>query len=88
MALLRMAHTATLMPNGQVLVTGGEQGINPLANDEIYDPATNTWFPTGLPGRERRFHAAVLLHNGKVLVAGGLSSNTGYSDDGGAVTIQ
>jgi len=74
--------TATLLPNGKVLVAGGEnlmldQGGNPvdavLASAEIFDPATGSWTPTGSMGQPRQTHTATLLPNGKVLVAGGVS---------------
>jgi hypothetical protein len=45
----RYGHTATLQPNGKVLVTGGYEshGMNiprhALSSGELYDPATGTW---------------------------------------------
>ncbi|HLP76115.1 MAG TPA: kelch repeat-containing protein [Candidatus Paceibacterota bacterium] len=65
----RRMHTATLLPNGKVLVTGG-QGVNfaSLSSAELYDPITGTWTMTsGLRGSKNR-HKAILLSNGKVLV--------------------
>ena len=42
----RNNHTATLLPNGQVLVAGGFHG--PAMNRaELYDVANGTWSPTG-----------------------------------------
>src|SRR6478672_5758267 len=35
----RFHHTSTLLPNGTVLVVGGEHRHNPLASAELYDPA-------------------------------------------------
>ena len=43
-------HTATLLPNGKVLVAGGESGDGPIptiATAELYDPASGTWAATG-----------------------------------------
>src|ERR1022692_1426918 len=72
MITARWLHTATLLPNGKVLVAGGG-GINgkSLSSAELYDPGTGTWTATGGVTAERCFHTATLLPNGKVLVAGG-----------------
>lgn len=66
-------HTATLLPNGKVLVAGGFEnyGFMPLATAELYDPITGTWSSTGALANPRYDHTATLLPNGKVLVAGG-----------------
>jgi N-acetylneuraminic acid mutarotase len=63
-------HTATLLPNGKVLVAGGILGLG-TASAELYDPATGIWTPTGSLNQGRYYHTATLLLNGKVLVAGG-----------------
>lgn len=72
MSVARHYHTATVLQNGKVLVTGG-QGRNFALHQtaEIYDPSNGSWSPTGsmLSGRER--HTATLLSTGEVLVAGG-----------------
>jgi hypothetical protein len=65
----RYGHSATLLPNGKVLVAAGNSGQFP--NAELYDPASGTWTPTGSPAMLYPFHTATLLPNGKVLVAGG-----------------
>jgi hypothetical protein len=68
-------HTATLLPDGRVLVAGGYgSGAVPLASAEVYDPATGVWSTTGGLNAARREHTATLLPDGRVLVAGGLSS--------------
>lgn len=74
MAFARVGHTATLLPNGQVLVTGGLGSAGFLASAELYDPSTTTWLPTGSMGTARRGHTATLLPSGSVLVAGGKMS--------------
>jgi hypothetical protein len=60
---LRSGHTATLLPNGKVLVAGGRS----LSSSELYDPATGTWTATGSLANERYGHTATLLPNGNVL---------------------
>ena len=64
-------HTATLLPNGKVLVAGGSDGFGVLKNANLYDLGTGTWMPTGFLNARRYRHTATLLPNGKVLVAGG-----------------
>jgi len=47
MSVARALHTATLLPNGKVLVAGGEDSNQtPLASAELYDPGTGTWTTT------------------------------------------
>ena len=67
----RTAHTATLLLNGQVLVTGGLNAEETLSEAERYDPPTDLWTATAAMNTPRQFHTATLLSNGKVLVAGG-----------------
>ncbi len=71
LATARNYHTATLLPNGKVLVAGGLATSGRLASAELYDPATGSWSPTGNLATARYRHTATLLPNGKVLVAGG-----------------
>ena len=69
-------HTATLLPNGNVLVAGGQgNGLIWLSSAELYDPATGMWTATGSLGAARGNHTATLLPNGKVLVAGGFNGS-------------
>ena len=76
----RASHTATLLPNGKVLVAGGGGAVSLfgagspfLASTELYDPATGTWTPTGTMNNAHSSHTATLLPNGKVFIAGGYS---------------
>ena len=72
MGTARDAHTATLLPSGQVLVAGGSNLTDRyLSSAELYDPATGTWTATGSMGTAREDHTATLLPSGQVLVAGG-----------------
>lgn len=77
MHMNRFGHTATLLPNGRVLVFGGttSAGSPPRYQQsnsaELYDPVTGTWSYTGELNVARIFASGTLLQNGKVLVAGG-----------------
>jgi N-acetylneuraminic acid mutarotase len=73
LAQAREDHTATLLPDGKVLVAGGYDGHSNLASAEVYDPASRTWATTGNLTAGRISYTATLLPNGKVLVAGGIS---------------
>ena len=72
----RAYHTATLLPNGQVLVAGGigSDGRTGLASAELYDPTTEVWTVTGSISQARYYHTMTLLLNGQVLVVSGFSA--------------
>lgn len=77
MAVARRNHTATLLPDGKVLVAGGmdsndDASFKALASAELHDPRTGAWSATGDMIHPRAWHTATLLPNGLVLVAGGL----------------
>jgi hypothetical protein len=81
MTSTRIGHTATLLPSGQVLLTGGFLDISRVALDsaELYDAATQSF--TAISARMtslRNQHTATLLPGGQVLIAGG--SNVGNGD--------
>jgi hypothetical protein len=63
--------TATLLPNGKVLVVAGSQTTRILASAELYDPRTQKWSSAGTLRMPRALHTATLLKSGKVLVVGG-----------------
>ncbi|MEX0630167.1 MAG: kelch repeat-containing protein [Chloroflexota bacterium] len=67
----RSGHTATLLPDGTVLVVGGSNGSGLLAPAELYDPSSGSWTATGAMVEPRYGHTATLLANSKVLVVGG-----------------
>ncbi|CAF1561813.1 unnamed protein product [Adineta steineri] len=73
----RYWHTASVLLNGKVLVTGG-RGNSFLNSVELYDPSTGTWTTTGRMTNTRYYHTASLLSNGKVLVTGGMDNANAY----------
>ena len=85
LATARLDHTATLLPNGKVLVAGGIERHQRLASAELYDPASGTWTATGSLATARIAHTATLLPNGKVLVAGGNDSDFSVSRERGTL---
>jgi hypothetical protein len=85
----RATHTATLLPNGKVLVAGGRTpSFDYLNQAELFDPATGIWTPVLPMNAGRGFHTATLLPNGQVLVVGGAFSSTAelYNPDSGSWT--
>jgi hypothetical protein len=83
----RDSHTATLLSDGKVLITAGQQWSpsNPpcgltasclnfhrlLNNAELYSPDTGSWIATASLNASRASHTATLLQDGQVLVVGG-----------------
>lgn len=71
------SHTATLLPDGRVLVAGGllvERGT--LSSAEVYDPAAGVWTPVAAMNTPRLNPAATTLDDGRFLVWGGLASDS------------
>jgi N-acetylneuraminic acid mutarotase len=91
MSTARTDATATLLPNGDVLVAGGCcQPGNPyrgLSSAELYDPTTGTWSTTGSLNVARSGDTATLLQDGDVLVAGGACNGTAYGCDAGSFLV-
>ncbi len=68
----RSGHTATLLPDGKVLIAGGmRRNQDFYRSAELYDPANGKFQATGEMAVARVGAAAVLLHSGKVLIVGG-----------------
>jgi len=84
----RREHTATKLQDGRVLIVGGSSdfclGCTPdpsrHKSAEIFDPATETFTPTGSMRDARNTHGAVLLNDGRVLVVGGFQDVTGSAE--------
>lgn len=78
MIVPRFDHTATLLPNGKVLIAGG-MSVNGLllASAELYDPSSGQFVPTGKLLVTRGYGStATKLPNGKVLIAGGYNGSS------------
>jgi hypothetical protein len=65
----RSGQTATLLPDGLVLLIGGSGSGAQTA--DFYDPTTDSFSMAGLTAYARTNHTATLLAGGSVLIAGG-----------------
>jgi uncharacterized repeat protein (TIGR01451 family) len=65
-----------VLPDGKVLVVGGQNSGGFLPSAELYDPAVGTWVMTANAITARSDHTATLVPDGRVLVVGG------QNDDG------
>jgi hypothetical protein len=78
MSMIRSGQTASLLPDGTVLIAGGAgvwdaETLSTLAtaSAELYDPGAGRFFPTASMNTPRFSHTAVVLNNGQVLITGG-----------------
>lgn len=76
MSVARVHHTATLLPNGEVLIAGGAttyygEAGSVTASAEIFNPHSNSWLATAPMSHPRYVDGAALLKDGRVLVVGG-----------------
>src|SRR5215472_2324748 len=62
MTVPRASHTATLLPNGKVLIAGGSSTV------ELYDPSTGAFTATGAMTASNYVVSATLLPDGRVLL--------------------
>ena len=70
----RTGHTATLLPNGQVLIVGGWSVGGRTATAELYDPQSRRFRYAASMVAPRASMTATLLPDGRVLIAGGDSA--------------
>lgn len=89
LSIPRAGSTATLLPDGRVLVAGGTKGdgqnrlfavddllTTSLRTTEIYDPANNTWTAGPNMSEPKAGAVAVALDSGEVMIAGGITFQT------------
>ena len=68
----RADHSAVALPDGRVLVAGGENGNFIYRSAELYDPATDRWTQAAPMPRVRTQFLMAALPDGTVLAFGGL----------------
>ncbi len=70
LGVARQGHTATTLPDGTVLVVGGERALNryytaPIDSVERYDARSGRWSPAARLPTTRSAHTATLLRDGR-----------------------
>jgi len=64
--------TSTLLPDGRLLLAGGQDSDGPKTTIAISDPRSGEVVPLSLALRQARaWHSATMLPNGRILIAGG-----------------
>jgi hypothetical protein len=74
MTRAREDHTATLLPDGTLLIAGSQLSPGATASSELFDPATRTFTAIADMTSPRFLHTATLLMDGRVLLAGGYTA--------------
>ncbi|KFA74394.1 hypothetical protein S40288_03973 [Stachybotrys chartarum IBT 40288] len=84
MAYARAYHNSVILPNGQVVVIGGQsqarsfQDTDAILPAEVFDPATRSWTAVAPVSIPRNYHSvALLLPDARVISSGGGLCGTG-----------
>ena len=79
LSIARASHSASLLPDGRVLIAGGFGGSGyeqtPYATTELFDPATSRFVAGPSMRIGRTGHTATTLLDGTILIAGGWTGN-------------
>lgn len=74
----RTMHNSTVLPNGEVLITGGLSSAIVFSDEgarftaEMYNPETNTWRNVADMNEARTYHSvSILMTDGRVFAGGG-----------------
>lgn len=67
----RFGATGTLLPDGRILVVGGNSGTFAVASSEIFDPGSGVTFSGAPLQSPRDGHTATMLPGGRILICGG-----------------
>ncbi|MBI2996665.1 MAG: hypothetical protein HYY52_08200 [Candidatus Melainabacteria bacterium] len=76
----RVFHTASLLPDGRILIVGGQGRISmanlgAISSIEIFDPVSRTIQTAGISLKTPRLlHTATTLQNGDILITGGFTN--------------
>ncbi len=84
----RREQAASLLPDGRVLMTGGETGQEPLTSALVFDPATNRWRGVASMPHAHARHTQVTLQDGRVLVIGGYETRDDLVRDAASDLIE
>jgi Kelch motif len=80
----RASHTASLLPDGSVLIAGGFAGSGfesrPYVSTELFDPASGAFHLGPDMSVPRSGHAAVTLKDNRILLVGGWSGASGVTN--------
>ena len=75
----RKFHTASILPDGKVLIAGGEAD-QPLSSIEIFDPSSEAFTTAPSMTAPRSKHAAVELADSTILLVGGAQAGLLFFD--------
>jgi hypothetical protein len=89
MAHSRGGHTASLLPDGRVLIAGGSHYILSIERAELYDPATGGFSASDtMDSGGRHVHTATTLQDGRVALIGGIRVSSSAGGQPGSTMVE